>query len=180
MRALQLDFQRQSKPLPWLGLGLLTAALAVCLLLGGYYHSLQRLNDTWEAKLDRLDRLSSRAARMPRLIDAQAERTQMLEVRQANLVLRQLRMPWNDLFRAVEDSAGKDVALLGLEPDTRNGTVKITGEAKHLDAVLDFVKELGSHEVFSSVFLQNHQVQQKDPQRPLRFSLLAAWKVDTP
>jgi hypothetical protein len=180
MRALTLDYQRPARSLPGLGVVVLAAALAAFFLLGSYYRDLVEQGDLLEARRDRLQRQAHHAPPAPRLLDVKAEQAQNQEMRQANLVLRQLRMPWKALFSAVEDSAGKDVALLEMEPDSRNGTVKITGEAKQLDAVLKFVKALEAHAVFSSVFLQNHQVRERDPQRPLRFSLLASWKVDKP
>jgi hypothetical protein len=34
--------------------------------------------------------------------------------------------------------------------------------------------------VFGSVLLQNHQVQQADPEKPIRFSLRAVWRVEAP
>lgn len=180
MRALQLDYQRDSKPLPWLGQLLLATALTALLLLHGYYQELKQRNAIWEAKIDHIARLSSGRARAERPLSEPAARAQMLEVQQANQVLRQLTLPWNALFKAVERSAGNDVALLALEPDTQKGTVRISAEAKHLDAVLDFVRQLGTREVFTSVFLQNHQLQQQDPQKPVRFTLLAAWKMAAP
>jgi Tfp pilus assembly protein PilN len=180
MRALRLDYQRNSKPLPWLGLLLLATALLALVLLGGYYQDLKQRNALWEAKVDRIAHLSSRGARAARPLNEQAARAQILEVQQANQVLRQLSLPWNALFNAVEASAGNDVALLALEPDAQKGTVRISGEAKRLDAVLGFVKHLGTHGVFTRVFLQNHQVQEQDPQRPVRFTLQAVWKVAAP
>jgi hypothetical protein len=180
MRALQLDYQRDGKPLPWLGQLLLATALAALVLLHGYYQDLKQRSAIWEAKVDHIARLSSSRVRAERPLSEAMARAQMLEVQQANQVLRQLSLPWNALFKAVETSAGSDVALLALEPDTQKGTVRISGEAKHLDAVLDFVKRLGTREVFTSVFLQNHQLQQQDPQRPVRFTLLAVWKLAAP
>ncbi|NTV94330.1 MAG: PilN domain-containing protein, partial [Thiobacillus sp.] len=95
-------------------------------------------------------------------------------------VLNQLALPWDRLFSAVEESSGADVALLVMEPDTLKGLVRIGGEAKHLDAALAFVKQLGAHPIFTRVALQNHQVQQQDPQKPVRFSLVAAWSEAQP
>ena len=60
-----------------------------------------------------------------------------------------------------------------MEPDLRKGTVTISGEAKDLAALLDYIKQLGTRDVFGSVLLQNHQIQQADPEKPMRFSLLA-------
>jgi len=179
MRALQLDYRRDSKPLPWLGLMLLASVLLTLVLLGRYYQDLESSHADWMARIDRLESLSgARAHIAARLLGEQAARAQILEAQYANQVLRQLSLPWNALFQALEDSAGQNVALLSLEPDAQKGTVRIRGEAKNLGAALHFVKQLGTSGVFASVFLQNHEVQQQDPQKPVRFTLVAGWKVD--
>lgn len=176
MRALRIDYQRSNQPLPWLGLGMLVAALAALALMGSYYQALNQQIAFWESKLVRIERLSSHRVLVSRPLTEQAARAQLLEVKQANLVVRQLSLPWNALFNAVETSAGQSIALLSLEPDMQKGTVKISGEAKDLNALLKYVKQLSAREVFGSVFLQNHQIQQADPEKPLHFSLLAHWK----
>jgi len=76
----------------------------------------------------------------------------------------------------VETPSGQNIALLSLEPNQGKGTVAIGGEAKDLNALLNYAKQLSKREIFGNVLLQNHQVQQDDPQKPLRFSLLAEWK----
>jgi len=179
MRALRIDYQRSNKPLPWLGLGMLVAALAALTLTGSYYQALNQRIAFWESRVERIERLSSHRALVSRPLTEQAARAQLLEVKQANQVVRQLSLPWNALFKAVETS-GKGIALLSLEPDMQKGTVKISGEAKDLTALLNYVKQLSAREVFGSVFLQNHQVQQADPEKPLHFSLLAHWKDAAP
>lgn len=179
MRALQLDFQRAYKPVPWLGLGVLLAALVALAAMAGYYQTLSEQIRFWESKADQAARLSGRRDPAPALTE-QAARAQMLEVKQANQVVRQLGLPWNALFKAVESSGGKDVALLSLEPDLQKGTVKIGGEAKDFDALLNYVKELSTREVFGSVMLQNHQIQRDIAEKPVRFSLIAHWKGVAP
>ena len=67
-----------------------------------------------------------------------------------------------------------------LEPDLQKGMVKIGGEAKDLDALLKYVRQLSEREVFGNVFLQHHEIQQADPEKPLRFFLLAEWKGGAP
>lgn len=180
MRALRLDYQRSNKPVPWLGLGIMIAALAALTLMGGYYQALNHRIAFWERKIDHIERLSSHRVHASRPLTEQAERAQLLEVKQANQVVRQLSLPWNALFKAVETAGGQNIALLSLEPDLQKGTVKISGEAKDLDAMLAYVKQLSTREVFGSVFLQNHQIQQTDPEKPLHFSVLAYWKGATP
>lgn len=180
MRVLQLDYQRVYKPVPWLGMGVLVAALAALALMGSYYRTLDQQVVLWESKLDRIERMSSQRALASRPLTEQAMRAQMLELNQANLVVRQLSLPWNALFNAVETTSGQNIALLSLEPDLQKGTVKISGEAKDLNALLKYVKQLSTRDVFGSVFLQNHQIQEADPEKPLRFSLLAHWKGVAP
>ena len=180
MGVLRLDYQRPNKPVPWLGVGVLVAAGVALVLLGGHYRALNQQIALWEGKIEVIERASSQRSFVSRPISEQAARTQLLEIKQANQVVRQLSQPWNALFREVETGGGDGIALLSMEPDLRSGTVKIGGEAKDLDALLKYVRQLSSGKVFVSVHLQNHQILQEDPEKPLRFSLLATWKVGTP
>jgi len=180
MHALHLDYQCVHKPVPWLGLGLLVAALVALVLMGGYYQTLNQQITFWESKVEHIERLSSHRALVSRPLTEQAARAQRLEVEQANQVVRQLGQPWNALFNAVETSGERSIALLSLAPDPHKGTVKISGEAKDFNALLDYVKQLSTREVFGSVMLQNHQIQKDDPEKPVRFSLLAHWKEAAP
>ena len=177
MRALRLDYQRDSRPVPWLGLGVLASALVALVVIGGYYRDLGQSIESWEDRVAHAERLASRRAVQP--ASAQATRALAQEVEQANQVLRQLSLPWDALFKAVEASGGKDVALLSMEPDVGKGVVKISAEAKNFDAMLEYVRRLGKRDLFESVLLQEHQVQQNDPEKPIRFSLLAAWRTGT-
>jgi Tfp pilus assembly protein PilN len=176
MRAIRLDYQRNMKPLPWLGLWVLALALVGLALLGSYYHELNKHIAFWQGRADHVEHLYRHSAYALRPTSAQTEREHILEVEHANQVLRQLSLPWNTMFKAVESSSGKTVALLSMEPDMQKGTIRISGEAKSFVAMLDYVRQLEQREVFGSVYLQNHQVQQDDPQKPVRFTLLAVWK----
>jgi Tfp pilus assembly protein PilN len=178
MRALQLDYQRSVRPIPWLGLGVLASALVALALMASHYHQLGQHIALWEARAAHVERLSSHRARALLPLSGQAAREQALEVQHANQVLRKLSLPWDMLFRAVESAGGESVALLSMEPDIQKGTVRISGEAKNFAAMLDYIRQLGARDVFGSVHLQNHQIRQDDPQKPVRFSLLAAWKVE--
>lgn len=180
MRALQLDYQRVHRPVPWLGLAILVAALAALVALAAYYESLTGQIGFWEDQADRFARQSAQRVPAAQPLTEQAARAQLLEVRYANQVVRELSVPWNALFNAVETAGGKGIALLSLEPDTQKGTIKISGEAKDLDVLLAYVKQLAAGDIFSGVFLQTHQVQRDVPEKPLRFALLARWKVPAP
>ncbi|MBZ0106406.1 MAG: hypothetical protein K8H84_12350 [Sulfuricella denitrificans] len=177
MPGLRLDYQ-QRKAFPWGGLALLALALGVLGATGAYYRDMDSQAEDWEARAAQLER----ASRQPALEAGSGGRgseSLALEVKRANEVLRQLNLPWERLFRAVELSGGKDVALLALEPDTEKHSVKISGEAKNMATLLDYIKQLKQRDVFGAVYLQNHQILLQDPDKPVRFALLADW-LDQP
>jgi hypothetical protein len=170
---LQLDFQSRAKPLPWAGVALLALAALVLTLCGVYYSDTLDQTAYWEAKSGLVDKDSRRQA------NATLRETKdlALEIRHANEVLNQLTLPWDSLFQAVEWSAGKDVALLGIEPDAERREVKISGEGKNIGAVLEYIRHLSAQEAFSGVYLQSHQVQEREREKPVRFALVVTWKV---
>ena len=176
MHPLRLDYQRSNKRVPWLGLGVLVAAMLALALMGSLFRTLNEQASFLEKKAEHYERLSSYRTLAARPLDKQAARAELLEVKQANEVVRQLSLPWNALFKAVETSSGQNIALLSMEPDRYKGTVNISGEAKDLNALLEYVRQLSKQEVFSNVFLQSHQIVQEDPEKPLRFSLQVYWK----
>jgi hypothetical protein len=86
-------------------------------------------------------------------------------------------VPWSELFASAESAAMPDVALLSIESDTDKRRVKISGEAKHLEAVLEYLRFLAARPALADVYLQSHNVQKQDPQRPVRFTVNAQWRV---
>lgn len=180
MRPLYLDYQRSGRPVPRLGLLLFVAALAVLAWLGQHHQTLAAQADEWERQRAQIERQARLGTPAIHPLTAQATRAQRQEVMQANQVLRQLTLPWQALFNAVEAPDGKSVALLTLAPDLQEGTVKIVGEARNFEAVLAYVRHLAARNMFDEVLLQSHQVRQDDPHKPVRFALLARWKKEAP
>jgi hypothetical protein len=169
MTALWLDYQ-QDRPLHWAGPLLLALALLASLLTVAYYLQLNEKANGWEERLERIERGHGLGA-ADRTGEALAQ-----EVQRANEVLRQLTLPWEELFRTLESVAGKQVALLALEPDLEKQQVKISGEARDMAALLSYIARLEEQPVFGTVYLQSHQLQLRDPDRPVRFALLAVWR----
>lgn len=174
MTALWLDYQ-QDRPPRRMGLALLALALVSAMFTGIYYLEVNEQAALWERTLERVERSHGWRPVAGRSAGREAEDV-ALEVKRANEILRQLTLPWDEFFLAVESSAGKKIALLVLEPDTEKQTVRISGEARDFAAMLNFVTLLEQRDVFGPVYLQSHQVQEQDPDRPVRFSLLAAWR----
>ncbi len=172
MTELRLDYQAATKPFPWAGAVLFAIAVAVAVAAGAYYRNLQGSIAYWEASAGTDGRALGNHA-----VTVRASGEMVLEIKHANEVLNKITLPWDRLFRAVEWSSGKDVALLGMEPNAEKNEVKISGEAKNMAAVLNYLKHLSAQDIFSSVYLRSHQVQQQDPDKPVRFTLVAAWRV---
>jgi hypothetical protein len=99
------------------------------------------------------------------------------EARNAEAVVRQLTLPWATLFRAIEHAATRDVALLQLQPDADTRLVKLTAEARHRDAMFDYVRRLGAAKGLAGVHVVSHQVRRDDPRRPVQFSVHASMKA---
>jgi len=161
------------RPFPWAGVTLLALALAALALAATYYRDTTAQADYWEAKAGQAAKATARAGpATKREISDMA-----LEIKHANEVLSQITLPWDSLFHAVEWSAGQDIALLTIEPDAEKHQVKIRGEAKNIGAMLSYVRHLSSQDAFSSVYLQSHQVQRRERENPVRFALVASWKM---
>lgn len=173
MTPVQLDYQL-NQPFRWAGPLLLVLALLALLLTVVYYLALNEKAAASEAQLERMERSRADAGGHP---GADTGDEIALEVRHANEVLQRLTLPWEQLFRTVEAAGGNNkVALLALEPDTEKQVVRISGEASDMVALLNYITQLEEQQAFSAVYLQSHQVQQRDPDKPVRFALLAVWR----
>jgi hypothetical protein len=97
------------------------------------------------------------------------------QVKQANAVLAELGRPWPRLFSQLEVAAGPEIALLAIRPDAAKGQLRVIGEARHLGDVLEYVHRLVESGGFTDVVLEQHEVVEADPQKPVRFALSAHW-----
>ncbi|SRR6266581_3324546 len=90
-------------------------------------------------------------------------------------VAAELNLPWDKLFTTFEANADKPVALLTLEPNAAKREVILTAEAKNFEEMLAFYRRLQQENIFASVALHTHQINQQDRDRPVRFRITAAW-----
>lgn len=173
MILLQLDYQAGSRPFPWAGAGMLAVAALALALIAAYYQDMAGKIEYWNAKAGIVDKGHGHTLPGP----ATGANEVVAEIKHANEVLRKITLPWDALFQAVEWSSGKDVALLAMEPDAERRVVKISAEAKNVQALMSYMRHLEEQKIFSSVYLQSHQVQLKNPEKPVRFTLVASWAV---
>jgi hypothetical protein len=168
MRALSLNFERKVSGAK-LGWGLLAIGLVVTTLVTGaqalIYQEIERLVDAAPAAEAKRD-----AWVLPRGVASEAE-----AMAGALTVVGHLAGPGERLFLTLEAIDAPDVALLALTPDTRSRTLRIEAEARGVDGMLSYLRVLEQSRAFTQVVLVEHEIQDNDPQRPLRFSLAAAW-----
>lgn len=92
-----------------------------------------------------------------------------------NHAVAQLNLPWRDLFDALEAATPADIALLAIEPNAKKHVLKGTAEAKTSDDMIAYVARLKKQALFESVLLTRHEINEQDPNRPIRFQFEAQW-----
>jgi hypothetical protein len=168
MRKLALDFQRA--PRPSLG-GWLLLAAGLAVFAGLLYAQ-------WQQSRERQD-LAERSAR----VQAQGHGANLAGADSADdpalVAARQLlersRLPWGALFSALESVNTGDIALLAVTPDVARRQVKIHAEARNLDAMLLFHRQLQQQAALGQVALLDHTVAKDAAETPVRFHVLANW-----
>jgi len=171
-RALDLDFRGAKRRAPWAAWVLLALAAGFTADLAVSYQNVQESIVKAQARLASLERPRNAAAPVrarPRNISPE-------EIAQARETYTRLSTPWNDLFGALESTMVDKVALLAIEPDTKTGTVVISGEGRDYPAVLEYVVGLQGAKFFERVHLVRHEIRQNDPQNAAAFAVSAAWK----
>lgn len=101
------------------------------------------------------------------------------ELRSAQLVVRQLALPWADMLMAIESAAGDDVAVLQVQPEARERVLRVTAEARDERAMLGYLRRLAESPVLVDAHLSSHQWITEDPRRPLQFTVLAQLRTSS-
>jgi hypothetical protein len=169
MRSLQFDFQR--KPPPSIGGWLLF--LAGLAGLAGVAHLQLQLDDQRAAQAARLARVQAPGGAAA-LTGSEPDEAPVVAARK---LVDGAKLPWDTLFTALEAADHADVALLAVTPDAQRRQVKIHAEARNLDAMLAFQRQLQQNPALAQVVLQDHTVMKDVPFTPVRFHILAQWGV---
>lgn len=174
MEMMKLDYQADGRE-SWMGKILLVTGLSILLLVVWDYQEASQNSASQALLFEKIEKSSaSRMAVLPARKDTEQV---LLESKQANAIIFELNLPWKELFEAFEVTQNTDIAVLAIEPDAQKGLVRISGEAKSLDSVAAYLDYLQKIPLFKDVALLNHQIQQQDPQHPVRFMLQATWRT---
>jgi Tfp pilus assembly protein PilN len=167
MPPLWLDYLRPIPGRQWPGLVVLIVSLLISIGLFVHFNKLSRQLTKIEQQVSRLKQQEER-----RRMLARADEQGRDEVRQQPASPLDLR--WESLLVALEKAIDDSVTLLGLEPGVRD--IAIAGEAKDLNALLDYLKRLQAASVFVDLHLTKHEIIQLGAVRTVRFSLQASWR----
>ncbi|MCY1286611.1 hypothetical protein D9M68_150090 [compost metagenome] len=177
MRALSLDFVQRPRPAP---LGWALLALGVVLALASLltHHALAGQAAQLRAQVQAAQReLHGEGGAVASGLPAVDQRAQDAGLAEMRRISAQLRRPWERLFASLEALPRSDVALLSLAPDARKGQLRISAEARNLEAMLTFHRKLEESDGLRDVSLLNHEVVSGQAERPVLFNLLATWEV---
>lgn len=176
MRRLNLDFHA-TPGRPWAAI--LTLTCGVLLLSAAvvqYQYAARELARLEDALLNgkRADKKTIQQPQSQPTARPTAEQTR--EMAAARQVMQQLTLPWERLFFEIEAATDKHVALLAIEPDAKKMRITLIAEASSPQEMLNYVKRLEASAMFSDVILQRHELQLKDPDKPVRFTLEGKWR----
>jgi hypothetical protein len=118
-----------------------------------------------QAELARQGRGDAQAARSREAVLTPAQREAW------GRIVGQLNTPWSDLMDALETATPDDVAVVAIEPDTRQGRVRLQVEARSLDTLLAYARQLEALDTFHGVALLKHETNDQDPNRPVRLMI---------
>jgi len=175
---LQIDFIPRKSPWRWLAylccaVGLLLAAQQI-----RAYWRLSKQLGTAEEPWHRLQLPAAVPGRsLLAAHDVRQQEQLRNEQKAARRTIGQLLLPWDGLFRDIESAMSAQVSLLGIEPDPERKEIHITAEAKDMDAMLMYVRQMMNVSSLRNVYLLSHQMQLQDPQKPVRFVIAARWSM---
>jgi Tfp pilus assembly protein PilN len=179
MKKIQLDFAP-----PGLGrsvcstsfLTWLTVCVAVVVCISALFAGWQQKQQI-DAQLEVIQNLNKKLAQRKEVKSvANKKEISDAQASEVNTAIAQLNLPWRAVFEAVEAATPQTIALLSLEPDARRNSVKGIAEAKDSEEMVRYIEQLKKQSFFSNVFITMHDINQLDPNKPMRFQFEAYWR----
>lgn len=169
----ELDFVVRRRAPGWLGW------LALALGCAAAVFVVQQFRQT-EDDVDALRDANRRAARAAEQARVLARREQddaglraRLEV--ARKLSARMARDWQPLFADLE-ARGTDIALLSVEPDAARGVLRVTGEAKDLNALFAYAESFMDAQATGSPRIETFELKQRDGIQVVAFSLRLQWR----
>lgn len=135
--------------------------LAVAAQVASLESELEQLSQNKPVKMLSADRLQLDA------IKHQSELQQQIH--------QSLALPWPALFHDLEISKPEHILLTDILPDTKDNTLRITGQANQLTDVLAYVQQLKKASALRNVNLLDHHIIKLEANTIVNFEIEAVW-----
>jgi type II secretory pathway component PulL len=156
----------------WLGWLVLVPALLAGWWLLEHQANMQAEFDALQADTEQLhQRLLPTRQRV-----APPDAETLRKLARANMVIDELSLPWRELFRAVEAADIRGMGLLALVPNTQDRTLRLSGEARNLAVVHQYVDRLAAQKPLAGVHLVSYDTVDREGSKVVTFSLTARWQ----
>lgn len=168
-----LDFLPVRRPSSRLGWVALAVALAVLSMEGFQFVQAHRALDERAQLLAELQRQRASEPVPPAPV-AQPALT-VAEVQALVRVSTQLDADWGQVFVALDRVRGEDVAWIEIEGEALRGALRLTGQARSLDAVLAVLGRMRNDPVLAGAELGGHELTVVDGVTLVRFVMTSRW-----
>lgn len=133
----------------------------------------------YRAKIDEYNNMQSQLEQIQpvkkHIVNHSLNKTPVAELKQISDVAADISTPWRQLLEGLEEVEMRDIALLSLEPNKKKQQLVLGGQAKNMQAALNYIEALEKLPMLSQVFLQKHTIDQLDPFKPVAFTIVAKW-----
>ncbi len=75
----------------------------------------------------------------------------------------------------MEQAASEDVAVLALEQDATQSSLKLLAEARNPAAMLEYLRRIEAGGTLRAATLDTHKIDLQQPGQPVRFSITARY-----
>jgi len=169
---LDIDFLRARRRVSTFSVLLLLVGLVATVVTLSEYVDARDAYDRAELRQSREQRLAQRDSVIPRRTGATAAQTEEPAVQ---AVVTRLRLPWDGMLAELERHADASVALLNIESQGLGNGLRLTGEARSMDAVVAYVGRLAAAPQVRAATLSGHEERLSGTVRVVRFSLDLTW-----
>jgi nitrate reductase NapAB chaperone NapD len=166
MARLDFDFHAQPSRPGKLSIALALAGVAA---LGWAWSNLQAAHATEAGLATQIAALEQ--ARPRPAIKSAARADTAAQITQANIE-SQLAYSWQPAFDALVAARSSEIALVSLDAVQAKSQIKLVAEARHLADAVEFIEALQQQPGIKRASLTQHEVQDDDAEKPVRFNLL--------
>lgn len=170
MATLDFDFQPRSTRPPALGVIVLLAGMVALAVTLFYVQQTNAAHEARASEVAALERAQQKSA--PRRV--KPSRTAPVNIAELarTRVRSNLDYSWQPAFAALENSRSPKIALVSLEASQTKRQMRLVAESRRLMDAVAFANQLDLQPGVARTALMQHEVQEKNAQRPVRFTLV--------